>query len=467
MSKLFLFAIGGTGSRVVRSLTMLLTAGVETNVDEIVPVFIDPDASNADLTRTITLLQNYHHISSALTFPDGSPSRFFRTKVTEALPSFTLRVRDTDDRSFGQFIDYASMSRADKAMTRMLFSDKNLASSMEVGFKGNPNIGSVVLNQIATSDDFKTLMARFEPGDRVFIISSIFGGTGASGFPLLLKTLRAGNGFPNFASANKALIGALTILPYFTVFRDENSEIDSATFISKTRSALAYYENNISRNKAINALYFLGDEMSKVYENHEGGTSQRNDAHLIEFLGATAIVDFVNNVTTPMNVSKELGLRDLRGDVTFGSFRDDMRRMLYAPLVQLSLLLNALLDKFDYFSSDTFDANNPKKGNFKALYSTGFMSVLKSGIAREYRAWLRELRSNRRTLDLFDPEPGMSPFHIVNGVAPRRVMTLASDYPLLAARLNAAVSKTVSRDTESKWLEMWWRATQRLVSEKL
>ena len=39
--------------------------------------------------------------------------------------------------------------RANKAMMKILFSDKNLNSSMDVGFKGNPNIGSVVLNQIS------------------------------------------------------------------------------------------------------------------------------------------------------------------------------------------------------------------------------------------------------------------------------------------------------------------------------
>ena len=31
MAKLYIFGIGGTGSRVLRSLTMLLAAGVDTN----------------------------------------------------------------------------------------------------------------------------------------------------------------------------------------------------------------------------------------------------------------------------------------------------------------------------------------------------------------------------------------------------------------------------------------------------
>lgn len=230
---------------------MMLASGVKVGVDEVVPIIIDPDTSNADLTRTVSLLNKYSAIRSNLQFSAGNESRFFRTEIKQILPNYTLLINDTDDKSFQQFIDYASMSKANQALTKMLFSDKNLQSSMEVGFKGNPNIGSVVLNQIAHSDDFETFASDFSDGDRIFIISSIFGGTGASGFPLLLKTLRTGNNFPNHDIINRASIGAITILPYFKLKQDDESEIDSSTFISKTKSALAYYENNISTTFSI------------------------------------------------------------------------------------------------------------------------------------------------------------------------------------------------------------------------
>lgn len=43
------------------------------------------------------------------------------------------------------------MSLENQAIMRMLFSNANLASDMNVGFKGNPNIGSIVLNQFTDS----------------------------------------------------------------------------------------------------------------------------------------------------------------------------------------------------------------------------------------------------------------------------------------------------------------------------
>lgn len=98
-----------------------------------------------------------------------------------------------------------------------------------------------------------------------------------------MKTLRTGDSFSNHDLINNAEIGAITILPYFKLKSDDASEIDSSTFISKTKSALAYYENNISKNGSIDALYYLADDITNTYDNHEGGTAQENDAHLIEF----------------------------------------------------------------------------------------------------------------------------------------------------------------------------------------
>lgn len=464
MAKLYIFGIGGTGSRVLRSFTMLMASGVRLEADEIVPIIIDPDHANADLTRTVSLMNNYRAIRERLTFDPANSNRFFRCEFLKELSNYTLQINDTDDKTFKQFIELSTMDRASKAMARMLFSDKNLDSSMDVGFKGNPNIGSVVLNQIVRSEGYTDFANSFSAGDKIFIISSIFGGTGASGFPLLLKTLRTGNAFPNNDIINRAEIGAVTILPYFKLNADEESEIDSSTFISKTKSALAYYENNISRNNQIDSLYFLADDISNTYENHEGGSAQQNDAHLIEFLAATAIVDFVNKPNDAGNtLNKELGLQDLTGAVTFQSFYDEEKRLLCAPLTQFLLMSNSLLDEFGYFSSSGFNANG---NHFQDFYDTSFMSKLRD-FCRSYKEWLAEMKRNKRSLDLFNLDCGKKPFDIITGVKPAKVWnTILSDYSLVAGRLNSCVGKCKSKAKEDKFLEMFYLGTQRLFKEK-
>jgi hypothetical protein len=462
MSKIFVFGIGGTGSRVLRSLTMMLASGVKFGADEIVPIIIDPDASNADLTRTVALLNNYSSLRNPLHFSAENKSRFYKTAIEKIMPNYTLRINDTDDKSFQQFIEYASMNKANKALTKMLFSDKNLQSSMEVGFKGNPNIGSVVLNQIAHSDDFESFANSFSDGDRIFIISSIFGGTGASGFPLLLKTLRTGNTFPNYDLINRATIGAVTILPYFKLKQDDESEIDSSTFISKTKSALAYYEHNISKNGSIDALYYLADDVANTYDNHEGGSAQQNAAHLIEFLGATAIVDFSNSHFDNSS-NLELGIKDTSGSVTFDSFYLKMKDMLYYPLVQFTMTSNALTDHLSYYRSATFNAN---KGNFEDFYSGTFFNELTTFI-QKYHEWLTEMKNNKRSLDLFNLQCGNKPFELVTDVKPKRILSKYSDYDLVTSRLNSAIRDCKSKGKEDKFLEMFFLGTEKLVSEKL
>ena len=222
MSKIYVFGIGGTGSRVLRSLTMMLASGVKLGpgVDKIVPIIIDPDNANADLTRAVDLMNKYSEIRKQLKFTEGAQSTFFKTEIEKILKNYTLPFQNIGDTSFESFIDISNLSIEDQAFTRMLFSEKNLSSKMDVGFKGNPNIGSVVLNQIFESDGFSDFANTFGQGDRIFIISSIFGGTGAAGFPMLLKTLRTSDWFNNSDVINKSNIGAVTILPYFKVSND-------------------------------------------------------------------------------------------------------------------------------------------------------------------------------------------------------------------------------------------------------
>src|SRR5256885_1493708 len=59
----FVFGIGGTGARVIRALTMLLSSGVVLDhPGRIIPVIIDVDAENEDTSRTIKALNLYKKI---------------------------------------------------------------------------------------------------------------------------------------------------------------------------------------------------------------------------------------------------------------------------------------------------------------------------------------------------------------------------------------------------------------------
>lgn len=466
MSKCYVFAIGGTGARVLRSLAMLLSTGINPGMPEIVPVIIDPDRSNADFTRTIKLLDVYNEISSRF---DGSADHgFFLSKIRKLHSGHILQLENTNDIEFSRFIEYSSLSRENQAMVSMLFSQKNLKSSMNVGFKGNPNIGCVVLNQIVDSPQFLDFASTFEDGDKIFIISSIFGGTGASGFPLLLKSLRFGNTFPNWSLINHAEIGAISVLPYFRVRSSEESEIDSSTFISKAVAALAYYEDNIYKAKLINALYFIGDDISNIYENNEGGIAQQNEAHLIEFLAATSVLDFMGK-TFKDTRCLEIGIKDIIDSVTFDKFYSGLSSELEFPMTSMLLMAVCLHNRYAFLSSQHLNANNIM-GIPLSFYDSKFMKSLRQ-YTKLYEDWLHELRDNVRPLSLFKNfDDTDHPFDIVQNFEEKRFNGIKKDYYLFYDRLNrAAVKMSRKKDLklEEKFMEMFYEATQRLVREKI
>lgn len=464
MAKLYVFAIGGTGSRVLRSLTMLLASGVRlgNGIDVVVPVIIDPDRQNGDLTRTVGLMNEYSKIRSRLAFGQGCQTTFFATEIRCLLPNYTLVVQDTDGRKFGQFVDLAGMNEANSALTQMLFSDKNLESSMDVGFKGNPNMGSVVLNQIASSPDFATIQHSVAQGDRLFIVSSIFGGTGASGFPLLLKTLRS----PEQQMPVVPLIGAVTLLPYFRLQQSDQSEIDSDTFISKAKSALTYYEKGVVGNSGLNALYYLGDEQDNAYANHEGMAAQKNDAHLMELLAATAIVDFSrSNLQLSDSRNMELGVKDGTGTVSFGSFYKAMQQMLFRPMTQFWLMYCGFESHGSFLRSGVLDANRKLKldSNF---YKGNFFKTVE-GMLKAYRGWLGELKGNSRSLDLFSLSSATKPFASVTGVDEKKLhTTLKRNYVLYYQFINKAASQCHSDGKENRLMELYSMATSSMVNKK-
>ncbi len=473
MSKLYVFAIGGTGSRVLRSLTMLAAAGVEIQANEIVPIIIDPDASNADLTRTVTLMNCYSAIRKGIEFNDTNETTFLRPEISQYVQNYTLHIKDTEDRRFDQFIEYSSLSLENKAMMSMLFSEKNLNAQMQVGFKGNPNIGSVVLNQIVSSPQFDEFATTFAEGDKIFIISSIFGGTGASGFPLLLKTLRDEKAsFPNHSIINKAEIGAITILPYFKLQPSEQSEIDSSTFISKARSALAYYETNVVGNDSINALYYLADD-GNIYENNDGGSMQQNPAHIIEFVAATAAINFMNKDYSGRHMNLEFGIQDINDNdgVTFGKFYPETSGLLMKPMTQLALMANCLQDgspQYNLVTSESLAANLSicAKEN---LYATPYFKELKAFL-NKYKEWLKELCDNKRSLNLFNLECADKPFELLTDRKPHQGGFFSfekKDYEAFYSALNKAAQKVRGDKASSLFIEMFARATKNLVEDKL
>ena len=121
MAKLFIFGIGGTGARVIKSLTMLLAAGLKSRNDfEIVPIIIDPHKDNEDLKRTVSALNNYQKITENAGLSNG----FFGTKIStlQSLDpdnnlsgTYTFNLQEVANTKFKDYFSYNSLGDENKA----------------------------------------------------------------------------------------------------------------------------------------------------------------------------------------------------------------------------------------------------------------------------------------------------------------------------------------------------------------
>ncbi|MFC4209906.1 hypothetical protein ACFOWA_01855 [Pedobacter lithocola] len=400
MPRLFVFAIGGTGARVLKSLTMLLASGVKTSGYDIIPIIIDPHKDLPELKDCKNMLRLYSKIHKSL-FSGHQPASeriFFQVNMqslSETAKSGLKEGFDFDERideTFGEFLSYNAIDSQDsnRGLLDLLYNEQTLNTKLSVGFKGNPNIGSVVLNSFEDSDWYKSFEKIFDSGDRIFVISSIFGGTGASGLPLLIKNLRKSKN----KEIKSAFIGALPVMPYFKLSEpdaeSQHKDIDSNNFITKTKSALSYYEGHLQQ---VNALYYLADphEQSVPYVNDE--SRQNNKAHLVELIGASAILDFagrdfIGDSENQFQYSLKMGT----SDVDFRNIGEDLNDRIRTELINYHTF-NII---HPYIKTMPKATVKDTEGFDQDFFRSGFIRDLEEFNTQYFQAWLSGLGENDR-----------------------------------------------------------------------
>ncbi len=488
--KLYLFGIGGTGSRIIKSLTFLLAAGVQVKGYTIVPIIIDPDRSNHDLERTIQILNEYQKVHKTAKRPT---SGFFATPITtlrdiqaeqqdnsqNPIPDgFQFDIDGTRDDTLRDFVQFNDLTPNSQKMMQLLFGDQLLSTKLGKGFYGNPNIGSIVLNQFKDSSYFKAFASQFTAEDRIFVVSSIFGGTGAAGFPLLVKTIRQADkaNLPNSEYLKNASVGALTMLPYFGVEPDGTSRIEKGTFISKTKAALSYYGKGI--NQQITSLYYLGDLNMTDYPNQEGGSSQRNNAHFLELVGALSILDFLHDdeLQTRRTTYKEYAIRENTSDIHFPHLADETMQDIFRPLTQYTYCckywkehLSNAVEQQAWSKGKGGNANVPLDHSF---FNGDFFKNNLMRFNAHYLDWLQEMGRQNRSFAPFDLNVGSNFLHnMVRGIEQRKTGNFLSkkvewDYSLFDDALNTAEKSMSETEPAKKCMDLFFQASKDIFQRK-
>lgn len=379
----------------MKSITMLMAGGMNTNGYTVVPVILDPHLDLEEKKNLHSLIDSYKDVyeksinngTSTLNHLDG----FFNSEI-RTINELNNQTNDTQQNAgskekFRSYIELANLGADDlnNYLVETLFSTKNLDNPLSVGFKGNPNVGTVVLGEmIEGADWFKAFKLHCEKGDRVFIISSIFGGTGASGYPLLEKKIRLADNEP---AVKNALMGAVSVLPYYGL-KDPSttgSDIDSANFYTKTKAALAYYQGTVKSDY----LYYVGEKsLKQVYDNDE--KKQDDKANFIELVAASALFDFLKR-EKPDN--QQFLTRAIESDeesldlVSLGRGYKDIVKSVSDYMLLRNFVVSLPSEKFFPLSKNRgFNEEFYKDSAFQAL----------NRFTDNYNKWYTELAQNKR-----------------------------------------------------------------------
>jgi hypothetical protein len=297
-------AAGGSGALALESLIHLFAAGY-SELDEVFISIVDPDETNQNVERVIELIGVYKNIRSSM---GNNPSTFFRTKI-HFEPEYYWNPNSDQAKTLDDGILYAQLDKEGnmdyKLLTDLLFTDNQRTEPLDKGYKGNPMIGTIFMKDIERSAFFN--MMRDEPEVYFFVFGSIFGGTGAAGLPVMANTLK------KLRKDKKTIAGACITLPYFSLkqpvgekdekLKKENVTIrpDSSNFLPAVKFAIPFYVDRINnkRENGYNALYFVGSSESYKTDLKDfaiGGREQNNRSHFVNLYGASAYIDFLNNI---------------------------------------------------------------------------------------------------------------------------------------------------------------------------
>lgn len=427
MNNLYVFAIGGSGERIMYSMLMMMAAGMPINAHTVIPVFVDNDEKSNALDKCTKLIKYYrgpskdgvgmHSLYADAELGDSAIPSFAQVNIAE--PRMLNLAGDQIgnlNSIIGRINNDDSLERAIGEERDLLFTTDDLEMPLNVGFVGNPNIGTVVLNSLSFQvDDFQSIKSDISNNDGVIVLGSLFGGTGAAGFPLII------NKFYTEDEAHCPLLGGVAVLPYFTLTDKDKTDgildtdrwdVKSETFDTKTRAALMYYADYM---KNMHYRYYVGDDRRRQYEHYVGGDKQKNPVNMIEVMAALSIFDFAKQSKPDNIVYKRPQWRfkddeDASVSNVSGILNKDLKRALIKFQMLKSLFFESCFLKDDIAQARSHVENiGFSTKHLEACVNEGKINQYSQAwglfhIFDEWDKWINDLRDEKakRQLQLFD-----------------------------------------------------------------
>lgn len=393
--KLFLIGVGGTGMRCLEAFTHLAACGMFDN-QEIDILSLDTDTNNGNKSQSEQMIDTYIRIKKDSTgkqvalkdsFFSASINLFrFSPEYSGANRTFRLVSK------LGQSTD-RKINKENEDLMSLLFDKEVQEFDLSHGYRAQTHLGSylmyhAILEEVtkikngeknAKSDDITAFLKRLSDAGlsgqqvKVFIMGSIFGGTGASSIPVIPRALKdALKVWDSTANiADDLLFGATLLTNYFTFNKPTTYQLsqekviaDADKFSLNSQAALMFYESDATIPATYQRMYQIGwsskflnyDEGKMGKSTTTGGAEQKNASHVVELMCAAAAYTFFKDTHVKKGEHKMLyrtiANENDRFDFNFADFvgQEDQAK---------------LMDKWTAFYAMSFMVQNHQEADIK------------------------------------------------------------------------------------------------------
>lgn len=317
------YFIGGTGARVAEAAVHLLASGYFSRDEDVEFIVIDKDYECKSYTDATTQIDQYNAVRRTITTAATRGSKLFKTSILKHNWSFDnifnelVGVNSEADLKSSVISKDSDLKREeDRVLLHGLYSADEQNKPTAKGFYGHPSIGALMFKYMTKLDEFTEtekydiatpVITRLNDNKlvKVFIVGTVFGGTGASVFSNLALYIRSK--LNDEKMKENTVISGVLILPYFSILDDTDGNhrktplhIDSREFLPKSQVSLDHYGMNEklirkdSDDWIFDRIYAIGNrpyhQTSEVYS--EGGKEQKSHFDYVDILAASSIFDF-------------------------------------------------------------------------------------------------------------------------------------------------------------------------------
>ena len=439
--RIFIIGIGGTGMRCLESFVHTCAMGMFDGAT-VEMLALDTDRENGNFRRLYDLVDTYNKCKGVNKESHALSNTFFSAKINYY--QFSPDYARQDTGNFSRITKYGDLQYKDKdqaALADLLLTQNTREFDLKHGYRAQTNLGSFlmhhnILEEVTSNHDgdlAKYISALVTAGQaRVFVMGSVFGGTGASSIPVIPKAFaEAAKILMPGSSLKEVFFGAILLTSYFS-FKVPSSDYVARQLVVATadkfalnsQAAMMFYNEDKTVKQTYQKFYMLGTPGIDFQTDHgesetlTGGSNQENDSHYIELFAAFAAYDFFHSEADELKRTKndpsgvKYFYRTVREDGTleFADFvsPEEVEKLAkrFGMLVVMSFLVN-VADFYAAAQSGDLKKNNiigyedidPREVEAMYKYFSYFHFRLTEDTIRD--GWLRQLYNSAGGGDKF------------------------------------------------------------------